>query len=361
MNPKLKKGLKITGITLASIVGVVVLAAGSLILYLSATEYNPDDKVALDIERINDKQVRLNQEYKLFSWNVGYCALDETADFFMDGGSEVRAHSKSQVEKNLNSIKAVTSFNSPDFVFYQEADEDSARSYYVNEVEGFTEAFSTYSYTFAYNYKCDYVPYPIPPMGKVRSGLLTMSKYQIDDATRIKLPTTFSWPIRVANLKRCLSVNRLPIDGSDKSLVLINLHLEAYDDGEAKIAQTKLLLDVLKEEAEAGNYVIAGGDWNQTFSTVDLNKYPVGEGEWTPGKVDVADFDKIGYQALVDDSTATCRLLNHPLSKSKSQNTYYVIDGMVASSNVKINSFSTLDYAFINTDHNPTFLNFTLE
>ena len=86
----------------------------------------------------------------------------------------------------------------------------------------------------------------------------------------MSLPCPFSYPIRLANLKRCLLVNRIPIEGSDKELVVINLHLEAYDDGAGKEAQTRMLAQLLREETEKGNYVIAGGDFNQTLDTVDL-------------------------------------------------------------------------------------------
>lgn len=47
--------------------------------------------------------------------------------------------------------------------------------------------------------------------------------------------------------------------------MLVNLHLEAYDDGEGKIAQTKQLREFIQSEYEKGNYVIAGGDLNQVF------------------------------------------------------------------------------------------------
>ena len=43
------------------------------------------------------------------------------------------------------------------------------------------------------------------------------------------------------NLKRCLLIERLPIENSDKELVLINLHLEAYDEGEGKAKQTAIV------------------------------------------------------------------------------------------------------------------------
>lgn len=76
-------------------------------------------------------------------------------------------------------------------------------------------------------------------MGKVKSGLNTFARCELKDTERISLPVPFSWPLRVANLKRCILVSRVDIEGSDKQLVLMNMHLEAYDSGEGKIAQTK--------------------------------------------------------------------------------------------------------------------------
>lgn len=53
----------------------------------------------------------------------------------------------------------------------------------------------------------------------------------------------------MANLKRCLLVSRISVEGTDREFVLVNLHLEAYDDGEGKIAQTRQLAALLEAEA----------------------------------------------------------------------------------------------------------------
>ena len=51
----------------------------------------------------------------------------------------------------------------------------------------------------------------------------------VEIQNRIKLAESFSWPIKTCNLKRCMLETRIPIEGTDKELVLINFHLEAYD------------------------------------------------------------------------------------------------------------------------------------
>lgn len=360
MKPGVKKALKITGITIGSLLGTVVLLAGTFILALTAREWKPADEEILEIHNPQTQKVELGKDYNILSWNIGYCALGKDEDFFMDGGTRTRAHNAEEVNNNIYGVTSTTSNKHPDFIFYQETDLCSHRSMKIDEVNQFRSVFNTFNSTFAFNYNCDYVPFPIPTLGKVQSGLLTLSRYGISSAMRKSLPVPFKWPLRIANLKRCLNISRLPIQGSDKELVLINLHLEAYDDGEGKIAQTKLLLEILSKEYEAGNYVIAGGDFNQCFSNLDQSKYPVADGLWKPGLIDINDFTSIHYQPCVSDLVPSCRLLNHPLDVDKSKNTYYVIDGFFCSDNIIVNSFETLDCGFVNSDHNPTFASFKL-
>ena len=155
-----------------------------------------------------------------------------------------------------------------DVQFLQEVDKSSKRSYFVDQTASLSNLIGGTS-AFAVNYSCPYVPFPLPTIGKVQSGLLTLNSFGAENAQRIALTGTYTWPVRVAQLKRCLLVERVPLKGSDKELVLVNLHLEAYDDGDAKQVQTEELLKLLTEEYEKGNYCIAGGDFNQTFSEID--------------------------------------------------------------------------------------------
>ena len=164
---------------------------------------------------------------------------------------------------------------------------------------------------------------------------------------------------RTANLKRCLLVSRLPVEGSDKQLVLVNLHLEAYDSGEGKIAQTNQLREFIQSEYEKGNYVIAGGDFNQVFPG-SLEVYPNTHPElWAVGTLDDSLLPE-GWQFVYDLSSPTCRLLNQPYDPADTVNTqYYVIDGFIVSPNVTLNSVESVDLGFENSDHNPVSLTFT--
>ena len=338
---------------------VVVLAVGGLLGWLSATEFRPKDVETVEFfaepEQAAPRLVD-GQSLNILSWNIGYAGLGAGSDFFMDGGASAMAASPDDVAKYLSRIAAQIGLGDYDLVMLQEVDSDSKRTYGVDERSYLTIGQSAY----ALNYSCPFVPIPWPPMGKVNSGLMTSSEYQMSKAERVSLPCPFSWPLRIANLKRCMLVTRLPIEGSDKELVLVNLHLEAYDDGEGKIAQTVQVSWYLQQEYEKGNYVIAAGDFNQSFPGA-LERYPlINEEYWTPGVLE-NELLPDGFTYVWDLETPSCRLLNQPYDPSDTAHTqYYIIDGYAVSPNVSVDAIETLDLAFADADHNPVRLRVTL-
>jgi endonuclease/exonuclease/phosphatase family metal-dependent hydrolase len=277
----------------------------------------------------------------------------------MDGGENVRSADKDTVQSYLDGIYD-TVYNGDgksDIYMFQEVDENSSRTYHISE----RAALGALTNTFALNFNVKFVPYPIPPIGTVKSGLMTSSSYSIESARRVSLPCPFSWPTRTANLKRCLLANYIPLQDSDKYLVVVDLHLEAYDSGEGKVAQTNMLKQFIKAEYDKGNYVIAGGDFNQEFPGA-LEAYPNTHPDlWSPGTLDDSMIPS-GWSFAYDTSSPSCRLLNQPYDPSDTANTqYYVIDGFILSPNVKLETVKTLDEGFKNSDHNPVQIKVTLE
>ncbi len=336
---------------------LVVLAAGGLLGYLSLTEYRPDDIELLEVVQAARKDnVRVGERLDVLSFNTGYCGLGREQDFFMDGGSMVRPRSEEDVRANLNGILSELVRQNVDIYLLQEVDFDSWRSYYTNQADTYRHGLSL-NMACAYNFKCEFVPYPWPPLGKVESGLVTFTGLNVTEATRESLPMPFSWPVSMANLKRCLLIERVPVEGTDRELVIINLHLEAYDDGEGKRAQTEQLMRIMAAEYRNGNYVIAGGDFNQTFEGVDA--YPLlDESFWQPGEICVSDLPD-GFSFVYDDATTTCRLLNKPYDGERKNAQFYVIDGFIVSDNLKVNLIETVDLNFQYSDHNPVLLQVT--
>lgn len=342
---KKKKGLKIFGGILLGIVLIVVVAVGCL----TVREYRPDP-----VESVTPgggtRSLNIGEEFTVLTYNTGYAGLSKDEDFFMDGGKKVSPESQILVEENLDGISQTLTEQNADIYFLQEVDRDSKRTYHIDEQDYYEQKLGM-SGMFACNFKCDFVPYPLPPIGKVTSGLVTMTEFQVAEASRIALPESFSWPVKTCNLKRCMLETRIPLEGTEKELVMINFHLEAYDSGEGKIAQSKMLAEKLKAEYEKGNYVIAGGDFNQTFEGID--KYPIHDkSSWVPGVVGSEDIPD-GFSYAISDNVPTCRLLNGPYSGNYEDSQVYVIDGFIVSDNIEIKNVENIDTEFVYTDHQP--------
>lgn len=342
---KMRKVLKAAGCVVAGL--VLIVAAG--VAYLTVREYRP--KPVEHVEPAGGGRIPAQgDKVTLLSYNTGYAGLSRDEDFFMDGGSKVQPESRELVEQNLQGIAGILSEQQADVYFLQEVDRDSKRSYHIDEQSYYEKALGLTG-MFACNFKCDFVPYPLPPIGKVESGLVTFTDLEVTGASRIALPESFSWPVKTCNLKRCMLETRIPVEGTDKELVLINFHLEAYDSGEGKIAQSKMLAGKLREEYEKGNYVIAGGDFNQTFDWID--KYPIhNQDNWVPGKVSREDLPA-GFDYAAADNVPTCRLLNGPYSGNYQESQVYVLDGFIVSDNLRVEQVENLDTGFVFADHQP--------
>lgn len=352
----MKRILKIAGITLF----IILLPIASLLVFLTVTEYRPGNKEAADTKIHMENALAAGQSVRILSWNTGYAGLDARADFFMDGGTMVNPENQETVEQNLSAISGFLKQGGYDICFLQEVDRNSSRTGGKDELS-FYGGQTGLGYSYAANYRCRFVPYPLPPIGKIDSGIATMSNLKMaKKPERISLPCPFSWPVRLANLKRCLLTTRYPIEETDKELVAVNLHLEAYDDGEGKKAQTDALMNLLQEEYKKGNYVIAGGDFNQTFPG-SLEVFPIKNPElWTPGIVN-EDILPEGWHLAYDTASPSCRLLNQPYNPKSADTQYYVIDGFIVSPNIKPDMVKTIDLGFASSDHNPVELQITLE
>lgn len=276
-------------------------------------------------------------------------------------GKYGKAESNAAVLQNTNGAIKTMEKVKADFMLFQEIDTNSSRSYHVNQVQKMSQNFSNYEEIFANNFHSPYLLYPLnDPHGAVQSGLLSLSKYSVDQAVRRKYPVTTSFITKFTDLDRCFTVMSIPVNNGHK-LILINSHMSAYDKGgKMRVKQLKLLNSVMESEYKKGNYVIVGGDFNHTFGRKMLTHFK--SQQKVPDWVSVLSDKELApdmrmIHAKNESTTPTCRGTDIPYQKGKTYTT--VIDGFLVSKNVQATS-ENINTKFAYADHNPVKLSFKL-
>lgn len=327
-----------------------------IIIYGAISDYKPDERIVLEE---NTAPVMLSDSalIKVMTWNIGYCGMDSAMDFFYDGGVKVRTPDE-VFDKNFAVVKEFLGANDTlDFIMLQEVDRKSKRSYRTDEYVGFTDRLKMESAQFAINYNVFFVPVPpATPMGKVLSGISVFGRKKPTVSARYSFPGKYGFPKQLFMLDRCFMANRYPLENG-KELVLINTHNEAFDPGDIRKAQMEYLKTFIVEEYEKGNYIIAGGDWNQAPPEFE----PDFEGEVvnTNQMALESDYLPAGWKWSYDNTTPTNRTVTAAYRPGVTATT--VIDFFLLSPNVESITVKCVDLRFKNSDHNPVILTARLQ
>ncbi|MEL6655788.1 MAG: endonuclease/exonuclease/phosphatase family protein [Bacteroidota bacterium] len=361
----LRKLLKIIGLLLL----LFLLYVGGVLLHGTLNDWQPEGETEVASVQEAPESVVTDSVISLAIWNVGYTGLGEESDFFYDsggfflsGGKMIRAD-EDLVAKNRAGSRLFTTSTDADFFLFQEVDLESRRSYYVNLMDTLRTERPDYTASYAANYRVKRVPIPIlepwRAYGKVESGLVSLSRWQPKEESRIQLPGKFDWPTRIFQLDRCLLLSRIAT-AAGPDLVVINAHLSAYDKGGVlKKQQMEFIQKLILEEYEKGNYVIVGADWNQCPPYFQFDSFMPGRSDGYSQTNIPDDFVPEGWQWVYDPVTPTNRKLRSPFDAEKSFQT--IIDFFLLSPNLKALRVKTIDQQFRFSDHQPVWLEVELQ
>ena len=363
-----KRILQAVGLLLAA----AVLIVGAYVAYVALTYSRIPDNISLDVQGESTQELQTRRTYTATTYNIGFGAYTPDYTFFMDEGrmldgtEKVGVHAKavsaaSVVNCTSGAINAIKDID-PDFALFQEVDTDSDRSWHVNQLDAISGAFGQMGSVFARNLHSANLVYPLnDPIGVMNSGILTLSNYDIESAVRRSYPTSDAFPTKFFDLDRCFAVMRIPVEGTGKQLVLINSHMSAYDEGGVfRAQQMELLMGAMRSEAEAGNWVIAGGDWNHALCGSE-SMYATQQQipDWL-AVFDASDLPE-GFSVVRADNieeVASCRDDDIPYEAGITYTS--TVDGFLVSGNVKAQA-ENIDTGFAFSDHNPVKLTFELE
>ncbi len=341
-----------------------LLLFGGLLVFSTVTDYAPEPESIEQLETKGNGQAMKGDTFTVMIWNVGYAGLGAEMDFFNDGGKMVRS-TEDQAAKYLKAIAlfAQSMKDSVDFMLLQEVDQNSKRSYNIDQVAVIQKELAGFNSTFALNYDVKFVPvpfgFPYTPYGKAYGGLVSYSRFKPSSSVRVQYPGGFDWPTKLYMLDRCALEQRFTIPGG-KELIVVNTHNTAYD---ATGAIKKLEMAFMKKRYEAesakGNYVVMGGDWNQVppgFNSKHFNKQmPDG---YTPQSLSVDQIAK-DFTVSFDSTLATNRSNDKVFDPATTYTT--LIDYYMTSPNLEILEIRGIDMQFRWSDHQPVVLKFKLK
>lgn len=362
----LKSALKYSGWLLL----IIFVYVAVVLIHGTATDYQPGQVIPLESTKAASvAPIPADTALSFLIWNIGYGGLGAESNFSFDqgrmlfsGGAMVRPP-KELSDKNHEGIFNFVRSTAVDFFLFQEVDVDAKRSYGVNQFQEISEALPQYAATFSTNFQVKRVPLPIlepwNAYGRVQSGLGSWSRYQPEAATRYQLPGAFSWPMHIFQLDRCAAVFRYKVENG-KELVLFNIHNSAHDkEGELKRQEMAFLRDLFLAEYQKGNYVIAGGDWNQCPPFFKFDSFMPGKTQgYTQLNIEDA-FLPEDWRWVYDPVTPSNRKTKYTYQPGETFVT--VIDFFLISPNIRALGIKTLNQDFKYSDHQPVWMEVRLD
>lgn len=348
---------------------VVVLAAvfGIYAAYVFGAYYRLPDNLTLEVKRNGansyfdeDDTLVPGEAYWVMTYNIGFGAYRRDYSFFMDGGKSSWAKDKETVVAGVCAMGEIINLRYPDFVLLQEVDIDGTRSYHVDEMELLDRFMAGYYSCYAQTYDSPFfiIP-PWQPHGANESGMVTYSRKKVTGAVRRSLPTSDSLS-RFVDLDRCYSMIRVPVENGS-TLCIYNVHLSAYgSDDQIKGAQLTVLFEDMQKEYEQGNYVVCGGDFNQSLREERLENAP----DWAApfSREALPDCLRVAFDGIKDEEDIahdTCRSAKEPYQEGS---TFTVtLDGFIVSDNMEVNYYENLDWGYEFSDHDPVVMEFILK
>lgn len=357
----LRKSIKVFLSVLSIFIAIILVYVGYVFFSYGRIADNEPVEIT---QKAKMNQAATNKEYKISTFNIGYGSYTPDYTFFMDGGKQSKAVSEASVVKNISGVIDTTKKIDPDFALFQEVDEKATRSRGVDEVTQINQQFSDYTSVFATNYDSAFLMYPVlDPIGKSKSGILTLSNHEIETSTRYSLPieTNFN---KFFDLDRAFTVSKIPVENG-KYLMLYNVHLSAYiKDQKIQKEQVHKLFEHMENEYKKGNYVVGGGDFNHDLldsSTETFKNDTTEEYTWLQPfpKEELPKNLQVATLSETKIPVPSVRNLDKPYTKGESF--VALIDGFIVSDNVENVSGKVSDAEFENSDHNPVEMTFKLK
>lgn len=203
-------------------------------------------------------EVPLPDTLVVMTWNIKFGGA--RIDFFFDCYGDRVVMTEEEVIHNLEGLVRKIKQVNPDILYLQEADLESKRSAYVDQIQYLLDNTSMNYGVYASQWKADWVP--SNGIGRINSGNAILSRWPLQEAKRIALPLFEDQNaiVRYFYLKRNVLMCKMEIEGEE--ITLLNTHLSAYSTDNTRFKQLQILDSLIKKLDQSNEIFILGGDFN---------------------------------------------------------------------------------------------------
>ncbi len=252
--------MKTVFVALSLALGLPLAALAGTFAYISAPNWKAADYDNLVTYEVYPPGTATPEQLNLVSYNIGY----------LSGLTNQQAVERDKALFDANQATAISALKAlqPDILALQEIDFDAYRSFNVNQQYALSAALGLAYGAIAVNWDKRYVPFPYwPPQAhyrKVVSGQAVLSRYPIRRNERLvleKVPTN-PFYYNALYLDRIAQVSEIDVSG--QPLIVINVHLEAFD-APTRTRQTQVVRDLAEGYAQAYPVLLVG-DFNSSLN-----------------------------------------------------------------------------------------------
>jgi len=209
---------------------------------------------------------------RVMDWNVKFGG--GRIDFFFDCFGDRVLMTRGEVSANLEGLAAKIRQVNPDVLFLQEVDVNSKRSAFIDQVAWLLAHTELRYGAYASQWRADYVP--SDGLGPMDDGIAILSRWPIDEATRLALPlrTDQDRVTRYFYLRRAILRARVRVPERG-NVWLLNVHTDAYGVDGTKRQHIERFREEMDALADSGELVVGGGDLNALPPGTDkLSDFP---------------------------------------------------------------------------------------
>jgi endonuclease/exonuclease/phosphatase family metal-dependent hydrolase len=193
------------------------------------------------------------------TWNIRFGA--GRTPWFGDGCGDRVIFKEEEILHFLSGIAQTLNSLRPDILLLQEADVQSKRSAYIDEVQWLLD--HTYFDYAEYASMWEAQIVPSDGLGRINTGQAVLSRWPIVESERIQLPLRGDQDAvtRYFYLRRNLLKVKIALPGLD-SFYALNAHLDAFSTDGTKKRQIDRVKEEMDKLSESGAAFVAGGDFN---------------------------------------------------------------------------------------------------